>query len=200
MMQKLIGILIVLLTSSLASAQQFTLNDVSLSWKDFTKKPGFRNHPYDAKIYTQIDYRYKVKENREGIVVKTTVRQYVDKEKSWVKEAFLQKYSKEIHTLLLNHEKGHQLISLIHFKQLEEQLKSYPFSKNFKKELDSIYKAAIASNKLMDELYDAETNHMKLTDKQKEWEQKLLQQLNKLYANERRISTEFEVESRIKRP
>ncbi len=185
---------IILFTSTLTYAQRFTIEDIPLKWNDFTAKEGFRNHPYDAKIYTQIQPgNYK----RKGDKITFGAELFVDKEKSWVKEEFMEKSNKEVKEKLLSHEKGHLIIALIEFKQLETNLARFPYSRNYKKEMDSIYKACYHQLQLVNDTYDNETNHMKITDKQEEWIKKLLKQLNELYAEDKKLTMKFEIEISI---
>jgi hypothetical protein len=187
-------ILLLIISFNKIHAQQFSIEDIPLTWKDFTIKEGFRNHPYSAKIFTQFQPgKYKQKENK----IKFEVELYVDNDKSWVKEEFIKKADKDVKEKLLSHEKGHLIIALIKFKQLENDLAKFPYSRNFKKEMDSIFKACYSQSHLINETYDNETNHMLVVDKQQEWIKKLLQQLNELYAEEKKLSMKFEIEVNI---
>jgi hypothetical protein len=97
----------------------------------------------------------------------------------------------------LSHEKGHLVIALIKFKQLESDLKKFKYSRNYKKEMDSIFKTCYDQIHLTNETYDNETNHMLIVDKQQEWIKKLLQQLNELYAEDKKLPMKFEIEVKI---
>lgn len=175
-------------------AQQIPIENIPLTWKDFTVKEVFRNHPYSAKIFTQIQPgKYKQKDNK----IKFEVVLYVDNNKSWVKEEFIKKSNKEDKEKLLSHEKGHLIIALIKFKQLENDLTKFQYSRNYKKEMDSIFKACQSQTQLMNETYDNETNHMLIVDKQQEWIKNLLQQLNELYAEDKKLPMKFEIEVNI---
>lgn len=190
-----ISILLLLVISfSKTQAQQFSIEDIPLTWKDFTIKEGFRNHPYSAKIYTHVQPgNYKLKESK----IKFEVELFVDNDKSWVKEEFIKKSDKDVKGKLLSHEKGHLIIALIKFKQLKNDLAKFPYSHNFKKEMDSIFKTCYSQTQLINDTYDNETNHMQIADKQQEWIKNLLQQLNELYAEEKKLSMKFEIEVNI---
>lgn len=193
-MKKSIILFLVIVSFSKVQAQQFSIEDIPLTWKDFTVKEGFRSHPYSAKIFTQTQPgKYKVKEHN----IKFEVVLYVDNDKSWVKEEFIKKSNKEDKEKLLSHEKGHLIIALIKLRQLESDLKKFPYSRNYKKEMDSIFKACYSQTHLMNETYDNETNHMLIADKQQEWIKKLLQQLNELYAEDKKLPMKFEIEVEI---
>lgn len=193
-MRILIILLLTIVNVTNLHAQQFTIENIPLTWKDFIVKEGLRNHPYSAKIITQFQPgKYKQKENK----IKFEVELYVDNDKSWVKEEFIKKADKDVKEKLLNHEKGHLIIALIRFKLLENDLSKFQYSRNYKREMDSIFKACYSQTQLMNETYDNETNHMLITDKQQEWIKKLLQQLNELYAEDKKLSMKFEIEANI---
>jgi hypothetical protein len=160
-------------------------------------KEGFRNHPFDAKIYTNTPFNWKVKNKGDKALLVISTELIVNAEKSWVKKEFLDRNQKAKTQELLNHEKGHFIIALIKFKQLENDLVKFPYSRNVKKEMDSIFKACSGQTQLINETYDTETNHMLIADKQQEWIKKLLQQLNELYAEEKKLSMKFEIEVNI---
>jgi hypothetical protein len=194
----LIPLLLAITSFTKVQAQQFSIEDIPLTWKDFTVKEGFRNHPFDAKIYTNTPYNWKIK-NKDGmtsLVISTEL--IVSPEKSWVKKEFLNGNTKTKTQELLNHEKGHFIIALIHFKKVQKILSEYTFHKQqVKFQLDSIFKSSGATLGSMNEIYDNETNHMLIVDKQQEWIKNLLQQLNELYAEDKKLSMKFEIEVKI---
>lgn len=183
---------------SRVAAQPFVIDDIPLTWKDFTLKEGFHNHPFTAYTYTQIlPYRYELKKGK----IEFEQELIVNHDKSWVKEEFMEKASKEQKQQLLNHEKGHLIIALINLRQSVNTFNTFVYSsRNYKKELDSISKESYNQLKLMNETYDSETNHMKLTDKQTEWMNNLLKQLNEWYADDKKIYMKFDVEIHIPQP
>jgi hypothetical protein len=193
-MRALIILFLVVVSFTKLHAQQISIEDIPLTWKDFIVKEGFRNHPYSAKIYTHVQPgNYKLKDSK----IKFEVELLVDNDKSWVKEEFIKKSDKNVKEKLLSHEKGHLIIALIKFKQLENDLTKFPYSRNFKKEIDSIFKACYSQIQLINETYDNETNHMQIVEQQQEWIKKLLQQLNELYVEEKKLPMKFEIEANI---
>jgi hypothetical protein len=195
---KISTILLLIISFSKVHAQQFSIEDIPLTWKDFTVKEGFRNHPFDAKIYTNTPYKWKIKnkDNKTSLVI--SMELFVNTEKSWVKKEFLDKNQKDKTQELLNHEKGHFIIALIHFKKAQKILSEYTFNKQqVKLQIDSIFKSANARLDSTNETYDNETNHMLVADKQQEWINKLLQQLNELYAGDKKFPMKFEIEVNI---
>lgn len=179
-----------IISCSPAMAQQFTIEDIPLTWKDFIVKEGFRNHPYSAKIYTQIlPWRYELKNGK----IKFDLELVVDRDKSWVKKEFMDKAGKEVKQQLLDHEKGHLVIAMINLQQMGNALNNFKYTRNYKREIDSISKALINQLTLTNETYDTQTNHMLITEKQEEWNNKLLNQLNGLYQGQK-LRMKFEVD------
>lgn len=185
-----------LFVTSLA-AQPFIIDDIPLRWKDFEVKDGFRSHPYSAKIYTYLRYEYKF----EGVDAKTQTRPLVIEteltvqEQSWVKKEFISVATAEQKQALLNHEKGHLIVALICFKELQQNFSGFHFTKRFKVELDSLHKLAMAKSDSLNTLYDNETNHSVIVEKQSEWEKKLLAEVDRLYGEEKKLRTQFEIKT-----
>jgi hypothetical protein len=197
-LQKILLLLgaLMLAIPTILHAQRFSLEDVPLSWKNFIRKKGFGKHPYDAKIYTYFPYRYEVKNNSTELLI--TIEIKVDNEKSWVKDEFFKKASNEESQALLNHEKGHLMIAMIHARKLQRLFAQHQFTKKqLKIQFDSLSSMINTECDSLDLLYDEETNHMRIKDKQIEWTNKLLLQLNELYTNDKKLPMEFEVKAKI---
>src|SRR5690606_21698080 len=165
---KAIVLITVLLTISISvSGQKFTIEDIQLRWEDFTTVDGSR--PFSAKIATPVIYRWKTKQDTNGgtlLSFKSEVQ--VDHARSWVQKEFLNQ-SWSIKQEVLNHEKGHLLIAIIHHHKLQQMISNYKFSKNPKREIDSLYKIVRGSLDMENEKYDNKTNHYINKEKQKEW-------------------------------
>ena len=174
------------------SAQPFTIDDVPLSWKNFKVRKDFNNHPYAAKIYT--DPTLKTKQSKKNGTTYQHFSWGIEFKRSWVKAKFMDEAPDSVKRSLLNHEKGHLLIHMIGLKKVQNSFKNFTFSKRFKVELDSIYKVHLGNIPADNERYDEETNHMLIVEKQKEWIDKLLAELNALYIDEKKLQLKFEAE------
>lgn len=176
-------------------AQPFTIDDIPLSWKDFKVRKDFNNHPYAAKIYTDPTFETK-RIKRNG----TTYQHFsweIEFKRSWVKAKFMDEAPDSVKRSLLNHEKGHLLIHMIGLKKVQNSIDNFTFSKKIRAELDSIYKAHLGNLQADNERYDEETNHSAIAEKQKEWIDKLLAELNALYIDEKKLQLKFEAEAPV---
>lgn len=186
-----------LLLPGVLQAQTFHIDDIPLKWKDFTIKRDFRKHPFSARIFTQMPFRWETKTEKGVIRLSIFIRVEVDREKSWVKEEFMEKSTDEAKKALLNHEKGHYIIAFIHYKKFQKLLQEHTFSKRMKPEMDSLYTTVLAEMNAMNTRYDDETDHIKNTEKQSAWQEQLMAEFNKWYADEKKISRECEINKLI---
>ncbi|MDR2272054.1 MAG: hypothetical protein LBF27_14205 [Sphingobacterium sp.] len=179
-------------------AQKHTLDDISLSKSDFEIKEGITNHPYDAKIYTEVSYEYRIEEDKGKPILHVKAKLSINSDKSWIKEEFWSNASDKAKADLLAHEKGHLLVSLIHFKELENLWRQSIFSKQqCKLELRRAYKNIDSIGDSMNSAYDDETNHSRIREKQEEWITSLMNRINELYAEEEKISFSFQIKTPI---
>jgi len=176
-------------------AQQFTIDDVPLSWKDFKVRKDLNSHPYAAKIYP--DFTLETKQSKKNGVTYQRFSWKIEFKGSWVKARFMDEAHDSTKQSLLNHEKGHLLIDMIGLKKVQKSIGNFTFSKRKKIELDSIYIVHLGNLRVDNERYDEETNHSRIAEKQKEWIDKLLTELNALYADEKKLRLELEAEARV---
>lgn len=179
----------------IANAQKFSLSDISLSKSDFEIKKGFDKHPYDAKIYTGIACKYKImsNSNKQTLIIDAVLS--VNSKRSWIKEEFWNRASKEQKEELLRHEKGHLIIALVQFKKFEQICTQRNFSKQgVKFQLDSISKYVQTTGDSLNNAYDEDTKHSRITDKQTEWITKLLNEFNVVFADDNKVKYKFQIE------
>jgi hypothetical protein len=91
----------------------------------------------------------------------------VDKEKSWVKKDWIEKANEIDKNALLEHEKGHWIITYLRYKEFISALKQYNFTSSYKTEIDSISKHFFNKQIIINEKYDEETNHQLVEAEQK---------------------------------
>ncbi len=196
-MKAILFLSIFIINPLFTSARKFIIDDIPLKWKDFTVKEGFRNHPFDAKIWTQILYRFEIKDKGSvrSLLIYTEVK--IDPIKSWVKKEFISLSDSKKKEQLLNHEKGHLIIALIQHRKLQKLLSTTKFSTNPRKEIDSLHKVVLRDLEEENNQYDLETNHMNNQLKQAEWIDTLLLELNNLYVNDNDIRFKNELQITI---
>ncbi len=144
-----------------------------LEWSDFRGGPD-PDSPYSASTYSGISYRYTAKTAIKKVHVTFEVACYFIPDKSWVKEGF------ESDKKLLAHEQLHFDITELFARKLHQKLKNTRFTKNHHKQIKTIYNTILNKRKLMQELYDAETNHSDNEVLQKKWEIKIAKLLKKM--------------------
>lgn len=184
-----------LVSCLLANAQNFSLSDIPLSKSDFEKKKGLSKVPAAARIYVESNFKYNVKNDNNQLWLILDAKIFVNSERSWIKEEFLDQATKEEKLKLIDHEKGHFIIALIQFKKFQKICKEYSFAKpRIKFQLDSIYKGVLATEDSLNLAYDEESNHMLNKEKQLEWITWLMKNFNSVYADEKTLRFKFQIE------
>jgi len=178
-------------------AQDLSFDDIKISWKDFKQRDDLPVRYFDTKINTKTFYTTQSRYENGEITLTVNLEIHMDKDNSWVKKQFMKSSDPEVKTRLLNHEKLHMIISLIHFRELYQNLSRTEFTNQYKSQLDSFIRIYNESTDRLNNQYDEETNHMKIQDKQEEWEKNILARFNKVYADDKRIVTEYRIQVKI---
>jgi hypothetical protein len=182
------------------NAQQFSLSDIPLSKSDFKMKKGIRNHPYAAKIFAETDYKSEFKNlnNHQFLIIEA--RLFVNSEKSWIKEEFWRDAPKEAKLELMDHEKGHLIIALIQFKRFQQICKQYSFEpRRLKSQLDSINKRIRFEADSLNLAYDEESNHSQNKEIQLAWITQLMENFNKVWADQSKLEFKYKIEVPLSR-
>lgn len=83
----------------------------------------------------------------------------------------------------LQHEQGHFDITEIYSRKLRKKLSDYTFKKkSLKANFMKFYNGNAALLDAEHDLYDKETDHHRIEEKQKEWDKKIAEQLKELEA------------------
>lgn len=182
-----------------AQQTEITMENIPITWNDFSIKNVRDKHAFDAITLVSygIEGAYKY-ENKEGSVkLKFTFFAEMDKKQSYVRKSFLKTADSARSRALLDHERGHWIITMIYFRQLVKDMEQFTFTRRFKYQVDSILRNNYAACKKEQLRYDRETNHSKVKEQQKQWEADLLDRLYHAYGNEIqfpvRFSKEFEI-------
>jgi hypothetical protein len=84
---------------------------------------------------------------------------------------------------ILGHEQGHFDIAEVFARKLNKNMKSYKFNPDtYKTDLQKIYQDILDEKEKIQDLYDEETDHSIIMDKQAEWLKKIDQLLNEYKA------------------
>jgi len=97
---------------------------------------------------------------------------------SWVNYNKLYGFSKESQKQLLTHEKMHYIVTIIHAKKLKRDIAEFKFknANEFLQAFDDYTKSITEMNRQ----YDDQTKHGTIPIKQKEWEEKIYEELAKI--------------------
>jgi len=142
--------------------------DYRLKWQDFQGKPDYN---YEGDALTSSGILYESSYDNENKKFHFNVICYFEKKKSWVKKDKNTDY-------LLNHEQVHFDITEVFARRLKKELGERTFTTaNVKREVSAIYNRIMKEWTAEENLYDKETKHSKIKEKQKEWNLKVANQL-----------------------
>lgn len=163
----------------------FRMKDIPLSWSDFSIKSLKSVAIPSAK--TTIDFGIKwhlVQKSPHTALLTIQLSSIFNPSESFVSRSFLQSADSAEQRALLNHEKGHWIISSVYLKRLENTLNNFHFSHQVKHEIDSISKVNNSQKDSLQLQYDFVTDHSRNKAAQLQWEKKLLQDLNACFRTE----------------
>jgi len=178
--------------------QEFTLNDIPLTWRNFIKKEVPRQSRVGAQTHIKIDIEYDLRpssRNRNNLEIKLNIIQ--SKDESWVSKSFLMTASDDASLKLLNHERLHYVINLIGFKKMYNELKDYNYTEDYKTQITSIFRKYTREIDKMNAEYDKQTYHGTSLKNQTKWENQVMTQFNELYAYDKSIPTSYTINTTI---
>jgi archaellin len=127
-----------------------------LTWEDFKATPDYGSENV-ALTNTSIQLEYGYDKNS----LEFTVKCRFDKTKSWVKIK---------NDDVLQHEQLHFDIAELYARKLRRQLRDYKFNAaTVAEDVNNIYMKIMEEHHSMQQLYDAETDHSRLEERQAEW-------------------------------
>jgi hypothetical protein len=146
--------------------------DSKLTWADFNAEPDV-DHPYAAITYSGMSYSFSAEVINNQVKVNCIVNCFFIPNKSWVKS----EYKSDVE--LLKHEQLHFDITELYARKFREQLSKMSFTENVKVEISDLYEKITKEKIELQNEYDIETDHSVNVLKQKNWEQKILIELQK---------------------
>jgi hypothetical protein len=151
-----------------------------LSWDDFQGKSEAKGYEF-AGISNW--YIYKTRYNKKGGVLKVWIYAYVDTKMSWKIENGNSEYG-------LHHEQMHFNIQEVFARQIRKAFQEMKFDTGIPleeayNELDNVFKYYRQEASKTQKVYDEETAHSMNREKQNEWDEKIMKELEQLkdYAN-----------------
>jgi hypothetical protein len=148
--------------------------DIQLTYKDFLGWPP-SNSNFDA--YSSIRYDRKALKNNDSIIVYDLVC-YFEKNNSWFRGSKNQE--------LLNHETTHFNIAELYMRKLRFEALNQKYYPGF---VAKLWDSLTVVRKEVETQYDLETNFSKNLEKQEQWRENMLEELDKLKSYENSIIT-----------
>lgn len=144
-----------------------------LTWKDF-QGTAPSNVPWGAITASGFSFDSELKEDENNVEITVGVYIFFLKHDSWKKAGINSAYQ-------LEHEQHHFDITRLFAQRLVEEIKKAHFTiNNYKKLLNSIFDKVYDEDTAMQFQYDNETNHSMNVERQKEWNQKISDEIEKL--------------------
>lgn len=160
---------LLLLVDFISNGQDLLLwNEKSpLKWTDFLGKVNDSSQ-FDAEAFTSVKYSYTFYSPGKYTFV---VQACFDRTTSWIKK-------ERSCEGLLQHEQAHFSLAQLYAKKLTLAFESYKYSANFQNEILEIFKHIEIDYHKTQRLFDEETNHSLINEKEKEWEAFIIEELH----------------------
>lgn len=144
-----------------------------LEWTDFKGAPKPSNNSV-AVTASGITFSYSTKKSDTRLVdYNYSVRADFYPNKSW--------YLKEkADNNILNHERLHFDITELHARMFRQRIDKTRFTMNIDSQMNRLHEAINKELEALQNRYDAETRHSQDIEKQQEWQEKIVEALNKL--------------------
>lgn len=162
--------------------QQLTMDSIPLTWNDFlpVSDVNYRNQSFDAQVAPYIDYKIRLGEsNQKGYLIEVHVA--LKNSRCKVDKTYLSTRSPNERTALLNHEKAHYIITIIHFKKFCKDVSNIQSAENINAKIKDLLIANASECSKIQQQYDKETKHGLIVAEQEKWESVLLIHLNNIY-------------------
>lgn len=167
---------------------------IPLEWNNFSIVSNNKNYTAKVAVANRCEIGYIMDKNKVTIELETSLK--IDKKTSTVSRKFINSASLVEKNELLDHEKGHVLISVIFQYKLVEEFNKIIFTKNYKTEIRNLVQKITEDKERTNQLYDLETNHHLNKEAQIKWNTYLFEQLIKVNGD-KRIEWEIKVERRV---
>lgn len=148
-------------------------HDYRLEWSDFNGNPT-EGTSVVAVTASGITFSFSTKKSDTRLIdYNYIVKADFYPEKSW--------YSKHRSTdNILNHERLHFDITELFARKFRQRIVATRFTMDISRQMERLHNAINIELEAMQNQYDLESNHSQNIEKQKEWQAKIILQLNKL--------------------
>ncbi|MAP54914.1 DUF922 domain-containing protein [Altibacter sp.] len=124
-----------------------------LTWADFQGVPE-GNSSYVASTNSGLSFSYSYSERNGERIFEYTIQSNFYPKLSWYRPEAASEY-------ILKHEQTHFDISELHARIFRKRMEEFNFSDNRKEEIRRIYETIETERKIMQDRYDAESDHSK---------------------------------------
>src|SRR5690606_25469948 len=183
---------LIALVPSQGMAQKIELDDIPIGWNDFQGTKAPRAEHTAAHISFGISYGYTsipITRNKHKLAFRTKINLLRDK--SWLNRDTYARLNPQKRQNLLNHEKGHFIIGLIYYKELVQAFNKREYTGNIKRQTRHTFNKINSKMDRYNNEYDKDTKHGSARDKQQQWNNRLLKQLNQQYSRKELRQMEF---------
>jgi hypothetical protein len=176
-MKRIALILLVFLATTSCMAQSHKLpwkEGSKLTWTDFSGKADLSS---DFWAYTGYIFGYTIRGDEDDKIT-VELNCYFDKSRSWKKP------EKKLTPEILVHEQGHFDLAEFYGRRMRRAFAEYAathkYSDKASAEIEAIFNKMNAECQALQDKYDSETDHSKVTEKQEEWNKKIPEMLARL--------------------
>jgi hypothetical protein len=145
----------------------------TVTWADFQGEPK-QNSENLAITRSGVKYSYGATISNGKLELDFEVYSYFDRDQSWTVDHESQ--------YLLGHEQLHFDIAELSARKLRKAFATYPFTEDFQKEVQDIFKQNNEDRRVMQKTYDKESDHSRSKSDQVRWEQYVKKELQQLDA------------------
>lgn len=148
-------------------------DNLQLQWEDFNGTPT-KGTTVVAVTASGLSFGFSTKMTETQLVdYEAFVDAHFYPDKSW--------YIKELaNSVVLDHERLHFDITELHARKFKQRIAQTKFDLRINSQMERIHNAITDELRHMQQTYDMETDHSQNVDKQKEWQQYIKLQLDKL--------------------
>ncbi len=144
-----------------------------LQWSDFEGAPERLNNVV-AVTASGISFSFSSKTSETKLLdYNFTVKADFYPQESWC-------LKDRVTANILNHERLHFDITELYARKFRQRIKNTTFTLNISRQMEQLHDAINEELEIMQNAYDAETKHSQNIEKQKEWQAKIILQLNNL--------------------
>lgn len=166
-------------------AQAIGIRHIPLDWSDFQSSKPLGSRHAAAHISYALEYHLQGKGNQLNF----NTRFKILKDKSWVDTKKLRGVNTSDREALLMHERGHLLIGLMYYNQLQKAFDALEYTGNIEGKARRTFNKMYRKMNRYNKKYDKKTAHGMDKHQQDVWIRRLMKAINKDYTLQKLRST-----------